>query len=275
MNKKNTKRNPWTPEEDARLTQIVNKFGGPQWTEISKEMGTRNSKQCRDRWTNHLALAGEIATNWTEEEDIQILKLYQEIGKKWAKIASYMPGRAENHVKNRWHKSIKKRMEQLPDGSWGLGPKRKRGRTCMNYVPTQDQHVRYGVKGMDKNNEIKNDKKTDHFQIPQQQIIQQHLPPPIPKQIVPPIMQQQTVSQVQIQIPPPPPTYDEPNILSIPEQDHIFSLNYNSTDGNISSLMFSIPSFGDASIAMPPLIQKPQPATTTSHAVRLMKPAYS
>jgi len=41
---------------------------------------------------------------WTVEEDLLILQLYEQYGKRWSKIASHLPGRTDNGVRNRWNR---------------------------------------------------------------------------------------------------------------------------------------------------------------------------
>lgn len=43
----------WTPEEDAKLTALV-QAGEHKFTEIATLLGARTSKQCRERWFHHL-----------------------------------------------------------------------------------------------------------------------------------------------------------------------------------------------------------------------------
>lgn len=47
----------WTAEEDAQLEEICLAeiaTGDPiVWTKVSDKLGTRTSKQCRERWVNH------------------------------------------------------------------------------------------------------------------------------------------------------------------------------------------------------------------------------
>jgi hypothetical protein len=52
-------------------------------------------KQVRGRWLN--ALNPEIKKDvWNVQEDIQLLRRYTEIGKRWACIAQELNGRNEN-----------------------------------------------------------------------------------------------------------------------------------------------------------------------------------
>jgi len=41
---------------------------------------------------------------WTVEEDLLILQLVEQHGKKWSKIAAHLPGRTDNGVRNRWNR---------------------------------------------------------------------------------------------------------------------------------------------------------------------------
>jgi len=43
---------------------------------------------------------------------MQVAKLYQEIGSRWTEIAKKILGRTDNNIKNRFHQSIKKRMQK-------------------------------------------------------------------------------------------------------------------------------------------------------------------
>ena len=45
----------WTPEEDAILRQAIHSSSHGDWGAVSELVPDRNSKQCRERWLNHLA----------------------------------------------------------------------------------------------------------------------------------------------------------------------------------------------------------------------------
>ena len=45
---------PWTPEEDAKVVQLVNEYGPKKWSLIAAHLPGRIGKQCRERWHNHL-----------------------------------------------------------------------------------------------------------------------------------------------------------------------------------------------------------------------------
>lgn len=112
---------PFTPEEDKLILEYVQKNGPRNWPRITQSISNRSSKQCRERYFNHLD--PEIKkTAWTYEEDEKIFKFHLEYGSKWSQIARNIPGRSDNAIKNRWNSSISKRIEKGPDGKSILKP---------------------------------------------------------------------------------------------------------------------------------------------------------
>lgn len=97
----------WKKEEDIEIISLVEEHG-KSWSKISKIMNTRNGKQIRDRFIN--VLDPEIKKGkFTDEEDIRLISLFQELGPKWATIAKFYPLRTADMIKNRFHSSIKKK----------------------------------------------------------------------------------------------------------------------------------------------------------------------
>ena len=45
---------PWSPQEDAQLTELVKQYGGKHWARIASLLPGRTGKQCRERWCNNL-----------------------------------------------------------------------------------------------------------------------------------------------------------------------------------------------------------------------------
>ena len=92
----------WTREQDDKLLASVHCHGPQRWAVVSSKVDGRTSKQCRERWHNHLN--PEINNNpWTETEDDTIMYSYQLIGPKWATIAKKLYGRTDHAVKKRFN----------------------------------------------------------------------------------------------------------------------------------------------------------------------------
>lgn len=49
-------------------------------------------------------------SEWTQQEDEQLVLLHAEVGNQWAVLARSMPGRTDNAIKNRWNATLHKRM---------------------------------------------------------------------------------------------------------------------------------------------------------------------
>ena len=115
MEKSKSQRQLFTEEEDMRLKHIMETVEFEKWSQIAALLGgNKNPRQCRDRWVNYLS-PGVKKLEWTEEEDLILVQSYQNLGKKWSKITNFLPGRSENHIKNRWHSYLKKHFENEPN----------------------------------------------------------------------------------------------------------------------------------------------------------------
>ena len=112
---------PFTAEEDKVIKDFVSQNGPKSWPRITEMLPNRSSKQCRERWFNHLDPSVSKA-QWTYEEDLTIFSEHMKIGAKWSQIAKLLPGRTDNAVKNRWNSSISKRIELATDGTKQLIP---------------------------------------------------------------------------------------------------------------------------------------------------------
>ncbi|CAN4081671.1 unnamed protein product [Withania somnifera] len=110
------KKGPWTPEEDILLVSYVQEYGPGNWRAIPTKTGLhRCSKSCRLRWTNYLR-PGIKRGNFTDQEEKIIIQLQALLGNKWAAIASYLPERTDNDIKNYWNTHLKKKLKKLQLG---------------------------------------------------------------------------------------------------------------------------------------------------------------
>ncbi|GAV79473.1 Myb_DNA-binding domain-containing protein [Cephalotus follicularis] len=110
------KKGPWTPEEDIVLVSYIQENGPGNWRSIPANTGLlRCSKSCRLRWTNYLR-PGIKRGNFTDHEEKMIIHLQALLGNRWAAIASYLPQRTDNDIKNYWNTHLKKKLKKLQTG---------------------------------------------------------------------------------------------------------------------------------------------------------------
>ncbi|TKW20478.1 hypothetical protein SEVIR_4G091300v4 [Setaria viridis] len=121
---KGLKKGPWTPEEDHKLMNYIQKNGHGSWRALPELAGlNRCGKSCRLRWTNYLR--PDIKRGkFSKDEEQTILQLHSILGNKWSAIAKNLPGRTDNEIKNFWNTHLRKKLIQM-----GIDPMTHRPRT--------------------------------------------------------------------------------------------------------------------------------------------------
>ncbi|GAV76692.1 Myb_DNA-binding domain-containing protein [Cephalotus follicularis] len=107
------KKGPWTAEEDKKLINFILTNGQCCWRAVPKLAGLlRCGKSCRLRWTNYLRPDLKRGL-LSEHEEQLVIDLHSQIGNRWSKIASHLPGRTDNEIKNHWNTHIKKKLKKM------------------------------------------------------------------------------------------------------------------------------------------------------------------
>ncbi|XP_061967140.1 transcription factor DUO1-like [Populus nigra] len=145
--KEEIRKGPWKAEEDDVLIMHVKKYGPRDWSSIrSKGLLQRTGKSCRLRWVNKLRPNLKHGCKFSAEEERVVIDLQAEFGNKWARIATYLPGRTDNDVKNFWS-SRQKRLARIlqtsgtPSSSNSKPQKSKNEFPVFQDVPTSEAPI--------------------------------------------------------------------------------------------------------------------------------------
>nr|AZL19386.1 transcription factor MYB15 [Diospyros kaki] len=107
------KKGPWTPEEDQKLLAYIEENGHGSWRSLPAKAGLqRCGKSCRLRWTNYLRpdiKRGKFSLH----EEQTIIQLHALLGNRWSAIATHLPKRTDNEIKNYWNTHLKKRLAKM------------------------------------------------------------------------------------------------------------------------------------------------------------------
>ena len=103
----------WCKAEDELLESLLQANLG--WKQVAKHINSviygglkvRNSKHCRERWSNHLNPTIKRG-QWTPDEDCQLLEAFARHGKRWNCIALEIRYRTALAVKNRFNSLLRR-----------------------------------------------------------------------------------------------------------------------------------------------------------------------
>lgn len=99
------KKGTWSEDEHERLVLAIAEYGtdgNAAWANIQQYVGTRDIKQCKDRYKLKLD-ESFTSSEWTKQEDQILTNCVETYGQRWTKIAQELPGRNENSIKTRYH----------------------------------------------------------------------------------------------------------------------------------------------------------------------------
>jgi hypothetical protein len=96
----------WTPEEDAKLNEAVEKLG-KDWIAVAALVPDRTKRQCRSRWVANLdpATTAYKKGKWTQEEDVKLIQAVEKLGKNWVAVAELVLGRTNIQCRYRYFSS--------------------------------------------------------------------------------------------------------------------------------------------------------------------------
>jgi hypothetical protein len=108
-------RKEFTKEEDTKLNAAVARYGTKNWQIVADTLRGRFARECRDRWTNYLAINLGNEKKWTEGDDKLLKLLVTEYGQNWGEVSTLLQGRTPVSAKNRYYQLHN--MLQKEDGS--------------------------------------------------------------------------------------------------------------------------------------------------------------
>ncbi|KAI9220386.1 hypothetical protein BC828DRAFT_340455, partial [Blastocladiella britannica] len=104
----------WTKDEDNLLTQAVYLHGhpSPRWEAVAQVVGTRDFKQCLQRWK---ALDPAMRRGrFTAAEDEALDHAHEQFGDRWSEVAAVVVGRSDMQCRERYVNQQAEERQQAP-----------------------------------------------------------------------------------------------------------------------------------------------------------------
>jgi hypothetical protein len=108
----NGRKGKWTEDENIKLKDAVQTYGGKDWAAIAALVPGRTKIQCQNTWKDVLDPSIDRASGskgkWTADEDKKLRDAVQTHGgKNWVAISALVHSRTKNQCLARWHIGLK------------------------------------------------------------------------------------------------------------------------------------------------------------------------
>lgn len=100
----------WSKEEDEILIVKAKDFGYKNWASVASFIPGRSAIQCSARYKR--IQPGLIKGAWTDEEDKELLRLYNYYGKNWSCISKSMPQRTGKQIRDRFLNALDNKLKK-------------------------------------------------------------------------------------------------------------------------------------------------------------------
>ena len=100
----------WSKEEDEILIVKAKDFGYKNWASVASFIPGRSAIQCSARYKR--IQPGLIKGAWTDEEDKELLRLYNYYGRNWSCISKSMPQRTGKQIRDRFLNALDNKLKK-------------------------------------------------------------------------------------------------------------------------------------------------------------------